>query len=142
MATRTVVNPHRKKLEGARPITIETGSNLSYAVRELRVRAGEPIALTLFNPDVAPHNWALVKPGTLEQVGDLANRLISDPDAPLRHYIPETNDVLAYTDVVFPRERCTVYFHAPARPGRYPYLCTFPGHWKVMNGEMIVTSAE
>ena len=21
--------------------------------------------------------------------------------------------------------------------GRYPYLCTFPHHWTVMNGEMI-----
>ena len=26
----------------------------------------------------------------------------------------------------------------PAAKGRYPYLCTFPGHWMVMNGAMIV----
>ena len=72
------------------------------------------------------------------QVGDLANRLIADPDAALRHYIPDTLDVLAYTDVVLPRDDCTIYFRAPREPGRYPYLCTFPGHWKVMNGEMVV----
>ena len=27
---------------------------------------------------------------------------------------------------------------APSAPGRYPYLCTFPGHWVIMNGVMIV----
>ena len=31
-----------------------------------------------------------------------------------------------------------VVFRAPEEPGRYPYLCTFPGHWMVMNGEMFV----
>ena len=31
-----------------------------------------------------------------------------------------------------------VYVTAPKTPGRYPYLCTFPGHWKLMNGGLIV----
>jgi azurin len=46
--------------------------------------------------------------------------------------------VLAYTDVVGPEEKFTIYFRAPTEKGRYPYLCTFPGHWMVMNGQMIV----
>ena len=29
-------------------------------------------------------------------------------------------------------------FKAPTEPGIYPYLCTFPGHWVVMRGQMIV----
>ncbi len=138
MATRSVPNPHRAKIEGARPVTIETGTNLSYVQRTVRVRVGEPIALTLSNPDVVPHNWALAKPGTLQRVGLLTNHLISDPEAALRHYVPQTSDVLVFTDVVLPRNRFTIYFHAPKQPGRYPYLCTFPGHWPVMNGELIV----
>lgn len=138
MATRSIPNPHARRFKPARPITIETGTNLTYKTRSFRVRAGEPIALTLSNPDVVPHNWALAKPGTLQRVGQLANQLISDPDAVIRHYIPHTEDVLVYTDVVLPRGKFTVYFRAPKQPGRYPYLCTFPGHWLVMNGEMIV----
>ena len=128
----------RRSFKPARPITLETGTNLSFATRSFRVAAGEPIALTLSNPDVVPHNWALVKPGTMQRVGQLANRLISDPQAAVRQYIPQTDDVLVYTDIVLPRGKFTVYFHAPKQPGRYPYLCTFPGHWLVMNGEMIV----
>ena len=142
MATRSVQNPHSKKLDNARAITIATGSNLSYATRSLRVKAGEPLALTLSNPDVVPHNWVLVERDALERVGELSNRLISDQEAALRHYIPRTQEVLAYTDVVLPRKQFTIYFHAPKEPGRYPYLCTFPGHWKVMNGEMIVEPSD
>ncbi len=142
MATRSIPNPHRKKIANARPIVIETGSNLTFQTRFIRVSAGEAIALTLRNPDVVPHNWVLAKPGTLEHVGDLANRLIADPEAVVRHYIPQTSDVLTYTDVVLPRDEFTVYFHAPREPGRYPFLCSFPGHWKVMNGEMLVELAD
>jgi putative heme-binding domain-containing protein len=29
-------------------------------------------------------------------------------------------------------------FTAPTEPGVYPYVCTFPGHWIVMNGQMVV----
>jgi len=36
------------------------------------------------------------------------------------------------------RTRITISFRAPAEPGRYPYLCTFPGHWMIMNGDLIV----
>ena len=138
MATRVIPNPYQRRIQGARLITIETGTNLSYKTRSFKVKAGEPIALTLANPDVVPHNLAIVKPGTLERVGQMANRLISDPEAAIRHYIPETSDVLVYTDVALPKENFTIQFKAPEVPGRYPYLCTFPGHWLIMNGEMIV----
>jgi azurin len=138
MATRSVPNPHAKRRKGGRQITIETASNLSFATRSFTVKPGEFIEFKLLNPDVVPHNWALLKPGTLERVGKLANKLISDPEAAIRHYIPKTDDVLAYTNVVLPKDESIIYFNAPKEPGRYPYLCTFPGHWLVMNGEMIV----
>ncbi|MFO0263726.1 MAG: plastocyanin/azurin family copper-binding protein, partial [Planctomycetota bacterium] len=90
------------------------------------------------NPDVVPHNWALIQPGTLESVGQAANRLIADPEAFLRQYVPESEAVIAYTDIVEPGQSQTIWFRAPDKPGRYPYLCTFPGHWMVMNGELVV----
>ncbi|WDQ14931.1 DUF6797 domain-containing protein [Rhodopirellula sp. P2] len=133
-----VPNPWKDPIPNARSIELKTGTNLTYQTKTIRVRAGEPVALTLVNPDVVPHNWALVRPGALQKVGELANQLIADPQAFARHYIPETEEVLVATDVVGPGEAQTVYFRAPSKPGRYPFLCTFPGHWMVMNGEMIV----
>ncbi len=98
----------------------------------MKAKAGEPIRLVLNNVDVVPHNWALLSPGALQRVGELSNKLIADPEAVAMQYIPESNDVLAYTDIVPPNAKFMIYFRAPETPGRYPYLCTFPGHWMVM----------
>lgn len=133
-----IPNPWRQKIKGARAIEIETAKNLSYATKEFAVKAGEPLAFTLSNPDVVPHNWVLVKPGALQIVGELGNQLIANPEAFARQYIPESDKVIAHTDIVPPAEKQTIYFPAPAQPGRYPFLCTFPGHWMVMNGVMVV----
>ncbi len=131
-------NPWRRKLAGAREVKIVAGRNLSYETRSFTVAPGEAIQLTLDNPDAVPHNWALVKPGTLAKVGDLANKFIADPEALARQYVPKSEDVIVYTDITYPQNMFTIYFHAPLKPGSYPYLCTFPGHWMVMNGVMIV----
>ena len=133
-----VPNPWRKPIKEARRIKLKTVENLSYESREIHVRAGESVGFTLHNPDVVPHNWALVKPGSLQRVGELANKLIADPEAFARHYIPQSDDVLCYTDIVSPGQSQSIYFQAPVAPGRYPFLCTFPGHWMIMNGELIV----
>jgi putative heme-binding domain-containing protein len=119
-------------------LEIEAGKNLTFSTRLLRVKAGQRVQLTFNNPDVVPHNWVLARPQSLATVGDLANKLIADPEAVLRQYVPKTDDVVVYTDIVPPQQSFTIWFDAPAKKGRYPYLCTFPGHWMVMNGELLV----
>jgi putative heme-binding domain-containing protein len=138
MGRKAVPNPWRKRIQATRAITIEAGKNLTFATRSFTVKPGEVIQFTLVNPDVVPHNWVLIKPGTLERIGDLTNKIVADPEAVVRHYVPADPAVVAYTDIVPAQERFTIYFRAPTEKGRYPYLCTFPGHWMVMNGHMIV----
>jgi putative heme-binding domain-containing protein len=138
MLKASVKNPWLAKREGARPVTIEAAGNLAYATPELRGTAGETLALTFVNPDVIPHNWVLVRPGRLAAVGGLADGLIADPEAVARHYVPKTDDVVAYADITEPGGRQTIHFTLPDSPGRYPFLCTFPGHWKLMNGVLVV----
>ncbi len=133
-----VSNPWQRPIADAHRVEIATGSNLTYETTQLTVRANQPIALTLSNPDVVPHNWVLVQAGALERVGRLSNQLIADPQAYARQYIPTSDAILTHTDIVPPGEKQTIYFTAPSKPGRYPYLCTFPGHWMVMNGVLIV----
>ena len=138
MLTKKIPNPWAKPIEGARSIAIEARDNLQFSTRRLEAKPGERLALKFKNPDVVPHNWALIKPGSLESVGDMANKLIGSPDAYLQQYVPQSDLVICYTDIVEPGEEFTIYIVAPATPGTYPYLCTFPGHWMVMNGELIV----
>lgn len=135
---KSLPNRWRNRLEGARAITIDAKDNLQFSERIIEVRAGETIQFTFRNPDVVPHNWALIKPDSLEKIGALANGLVNDPDAYLTHYVPASDDVICFTDVVEPKNEFTIYFQAPSEPGRYPYLCTFPGHWMVMNGVLVV----
>jgi azurin len=131
-------NPWRARLLGARRLEIQAGKNLSFSPSVLKARRGEAIDLVFTNPDEVPHNWVLIKPDALARVGDLTNKLVADPEAVLRHYVPKTDDVLAYTDIVPPRKSFRISIRAPAEPGRYPFLCTFPGHWMVMNGQLLV----
>lgn len=138
LAVNAVPNPYQQAIEGARQVTVRTAGNLSFETREFEVKAGEAIQLTLVNPDVVPHNWALLKPGSEKAVGELANSLVADPEGAARQYIPDTDDVLAFTDVVEPGKEFSIYFRAPQQPGSYPFMCTFPGHWMIMQGTMIV----
>ncbi len=133
-----VPNPWRRSIRGAREIHLAAGQNLTFAPAAFSVHAGEPIKLTFSNPDVVPHNWALAASRTLAKVGDLVNKIIAEPDAAGRNYIPRTDDILFYMDIVPPGNDFTISFRAPSTKGRYPFLCTFPGHWMVMNGVMTV----
>ncbi|MES2707245.1 MAG: DUF6797 domain-containing protein [Verrucomicrobiota bacterium] len=121
-----------------RELKIGTASGLQFATREWKARAGERLSLTLSNPDVVPHNWVLLKPGSVEKVGALSNRLIGDPAGAARHYVPDVPEVLAWTDMTLPGGNFTIHFNAPAEKGSYPCICTFPGHWMIMKGTLQV----
>ena len=121
-----------------RAVRVEAAAALQFATKELTARAGERLSVTFANPDVLPHNWVLLAPGSFEKVGDLANKLITDPQGFARHYVPDVPEVLAYTDMVNPGGSATIHFAAPAQAGEYPFLCTFPGHWMIMKGVLRV----
>jgi azurin len=121
-----------------RSVAVQTAAGLQYVQKEIRARPGERLSLTLENPDVMPHNWVLVRSDAVERVGAMANLMITAPDALAHHYVPDTPDVLCHTRVVDPGQKTTIHFDAPVTPGRYPYLCTFPGHWAIMKGVLVV----
>ena len=102
------------------------------------MKAGRGVALTVVNPDSMPHNWVLTKPDALETVSLLSAKMAAESDAYSRHYVPESPDILCHTRLLDVGQRTTVYFNAPKTPGRYPYLCTFPGHAQIMRGVLIV----
>jgi azurin/sugar phosphate isomerase/epimerase len=124
--------------EPGRKVVVEAALGLQYVQKELRAKPGERLSLTFKNPDVVPHNWMLAKPNSLQKLGALANLMITDPQGLARHYVPESEEVLVYTDMINPKAESTIHFTAPSDKGQYPYLCTFPGHWMVMNGVLKV----
>ncbi len=140
-AAQSAVNPWLEGPPGVE-LVVDCAQGLRFEQERLQVRAGARVSLRLNNPDVVPHNWVLLAPGRLQAVGDEVNRLIADPSAPARHYVPDSPDVLVWTDMLNPGEHMVIHFDAPPQPGLYPYMCTFPGHWQIMNGVLEVLEGE
>lgn len=120
-------------------ITIKTIPNeMKYDLSEFVVKAGETVTLVFENTDFMQHNLLILAKGSLEKVGTAADKMAQDINAADRNYIPRMPEVLQATSLVNPNETVTLTFTAPDTPGDYPYVCTFPGHWRIMQGIMKV----
>lgn len=126
------------KLANTRELLVEVTGGLQFTQKELRAKRGEALSLKLLNKDVMPHNLVLVEPGATREVGLTAFKMLTNPKAAEKHYVPDLPSVLTYTFVVPAGGSHVTTFRAPSKPGRYPYLCTFPGHWEAMQGVLIV----
>ena len=66
-----------------------------------------------------------------------------DPKNANSDFIPASKKklIIENTPMIGPTRDSLVHvlrFKAPSKPGIYPYVCTFPGHWVIMNGIMVV----
>ncbi len=121
-----------------RPSTIQAITGLQFDQKRITVKAGEQIRLIFDNTDAIPHNLVLVRPEAAEEIGTLSNAMVTDPRAIEKAYVPEHEGVIAHTAVINGGEKDVVVFDAPDEAGEYPYICTFPGHWLIMRGIMVV----
>jgi putative heme-binding domain-containing protein len=85
-----------------------------------------------------PHNFAIVQPGALREIGEAAEATAREPDAVARHFIPDSDKVLLGSNLLQPGESQSLVFEVPSQPGVYPYVCTYPGHWRRMYGALYV----
>ncbi len=115
---------------------------MKYDTKMITVKAGLPVVLTLENPDIMQHNLVICKTGTIEKVGKAADLMAQDPKSAEKNYVPTMPEILASTKLVNPGEAYTLEFIAPTKPGDYPFICTFPGHWRIMQGVMRVVKAD
>jgi len=114
-----------------------------FTVKQFAVTAGQPVKIVFTNPDATDHNLVIVKPDALADVGMAANEMAKDPKNANSDFVPASKRdlILHASPMIGPTRKSLVHvlrFRAPTEPGIYPYVCTFPGHWVVMNGEMVV----
>ena len=102
------------------------------------VEAGKPVQIILINEDAMPHNFVVIAPGALEEIGEAAEKMAPDPDAQGRIHVPISTKVLHATRMAEPGQQIKLSFTAPTEPGDYQYVCTFPGHWRRMVGTLAV----
>lgn len=124
-----------------RAVAITANDTMKFNITEIHAKPGEALAVTLTNEGTVPkfsmgHNWVLLAAGT-----DLNAFASEAATAAATEYVPPSfkDRVLASTKLLGPKESDTALFYAPKTPGRYPFLCAFPGHMQVgMKGELIV----
>ncbi len=114
-----------------------------YTMRQFAVTLGQPVKIVFTNPDATNHNLVIVKPGAWVKVGEAANLMARDPANADSDFIPteHADDILYASPMIGPTRKSQIHvfrFNAPTEPGIYEYVCTFPGHWVIMKGEMVV----
>ncbi len=119
-----------------------TGNDqMQYNTKAFEVTAGEKVTLTFKHIGQLPvvamgHNVVILKPGTALPAFAAKCATAKEND-----YIPTDDEskeaIVAHTKMIGGGESTEITFTAP-EPGDYPYVCTFPGHFAIMQGVMTV----
>ena len=119
-------------------LSLTGNDQMRFNKKELRVKEGQKVRLVLehvgkLNVEVMGHNFVLLKKGT--NIDNFAQRAAQAKDT---DYIPtDPNEVIVHTQMIGGGETTSIEFDAPAK-GTYTFICSFPGHYMLMQGQFIV----
>jgi azurin len=120
---------------------VRLGSNdqMRFTANRIEVKAGEKIKIELHNAGTLPkeamgHNLIVLKAGI--EPSAFAAKAMS---AKATDYVPAdaAADVIGHTKLLGPGEKAVLELE-PLAAGTYPFLCSFPGHVALMNGQLVV----
>jgi len=127
--------------DAVKTIVIVANDQMKFSVTHIEARPGETIHVQLRNEGTMPkngmgHNWVLLKANADPNAFAMAAISARDTD-----YIPKAlvSQIVAKIPLLGPKEVGDVTFACPAKPGKYPYICSCNGHSMAgMRGELIV----
>ncbi|GGC20028.1 outer membrane protein H.8 [Parapedobacter defluvii] len=119
-------------------LTLNANDLMTFDRKLFRVKAGQSVKLTLHNVGEMPkesmgHNVVVLAPGTdLPAFGGEAIKAVDT------EYIPVTfgSSIVAHTKLLGPGETDVIEFTLDEK-GVYPFVCSFPGHYGVMQGKIV-----
>lgn len=127
--------------EAQKPVELilESTDAMQFTKKELKVKAGQTVKLTLKHTGklakaAMGHNFVLLAQGT--DVAAFGQKAAQARDT---EYIPksEASKIIAHTKLIGGGESTSIEFKAPKK-GTYTYICSFPGHYALMQGKLIV----
>ena len=124
-----------------KPVTLKTTcvpGKMSWDPKEFTVAPNSIVAIEMTNSDSMQHNLLMCAPGSLSEIGVAADKLGEGAIGKRREYVPDSLKVLEIMGLTAPNATGVLWFIAPAKPGTYPLVCTYPGHWRMMNGKLKV----
>jgi azurin/glucose/arabinose dehydrogenase len=132
------VNKMPESWNGKADITLTLGTlpGLKFDKDKMQVKAGAKVKLVFNNNDDMLHNLVIVKPNMVNEIGQAALNLGLKGSE--MAYIPDSDNVLYHTGLMQPESSESIYFTAPTEKGDYIFVCTFPGHYTIMQGVLRV----
>lgn len=127
--------------EDAVKLELTGNDQMQFNLKTLEVTEGQKVTLVFKHIGQLPvvamgHNVVFLKPGT--ELPQFAAKCAPAKD---NGYIPQDEEskklIVAHTKMLGGGETDEITFTAPA-PGAYPYVCTFPGHFAIMQGVLTV----
>jgi len=126
----------------AETVTIHPkGNQMKFKETEFSVPADTEVELVFENTATSPsmqHNVIVLSEAPSQ---DLFKRIgqAGVKAGAGNNYTPDDPAILAATGLAKPGETTSVTFTTPSEAGEYGYVCTYPGHWAMMQGTMRVT---
>lgn len=128
-----------KETSVSKDILLLSDDQMKYDQTSLTAKVGQKVTLTLkhvgkLDKSIMGHNFVLLKKDAS------VNKFINDAMAfASNDYIPKnSNDIVAYTKMLGGGESDTITFELLDK-GEYVFLCSFPGHYALMKGVLIVS---
>ena len=115
---------------------------MKFDLTEFKVTAGKTVEIVFENPDAMQHNIVIGQPKSTPIIGAAADKMITAKDGAEKNYVPNIPQIVASTPLVNPGQTYKLRFVVPDQPGDYPFVCTFPGHWRLMTGVMKVVKEQ
>ena len=118
-------------------IVLNSNDLMLFDKTSLSAKAGKNIRLVLnhtgkIGKEFMGHNFVLLKKDV--DVDDFAMLAL---DFKENEYIPKNNDFIVHTRMLGGGESDTINFTIE-EPGSYTYVCTFPGHYQIMQGILTI----
>ncbi|MGI9457507.1 MAG: PVC-type heme-binding CxxCH protein, partial [Aeoliella sp.] len=114
-------------------------NHMLYDRTRITVEAGKLASIVFENDDTMMHNLVITEPGGMSEVGKAAEAMAAQSGGFAKGFIPESDRILWASKLLQPGESATLSFEAP-QPGVYPFVCTYPGHWRRMFGSLVVVA--
>lgn len=116
-------------------VVASTPNAMAYATTEISAPAGATVRLVMDNTGTTSpamlHNVVVVRTQSdVDRVGRAA--------AGAADHLPDDPAIIGGTPIAQPGTRTAVVFTMPPA-GRYPFVCTYPGHYQFMRGTLVST---
>ncbi len=137
----SAIHKQLRKLSVAVFVVKTVHEQMRYDTPRLVVEAGKPFEVIFENTDAMPHNIVFVAPGQRQKIAEqVQTQAPTSLDKEGRAYVPRNGQgFFAASKTIEPGQKETLKITAPAKEGDYEYVCTFPGHWMIMWGRLVVT---